>query len=101
MPQNLQQDILKELGIDQLPPERQEEILTVMTELLLKRITVRVLENLNAEQRQAFETVTAGGDPERVSDFFSQNVSGYEQIAQDEIAKFRTEMAEMVNALLA
>lgn len=101
MPQNLQQDILKELGIDQLPPEKQEEILTAMTELILKRITVRALESLSEAQRQEFETLSASGDPDKVTQFLTANVSGYDQLVQDEIAKFRSEMTEMVNALLA
>lgn len=99
--QNLRQDIIKELDIDQLPPEKQEEVLTAMTELLLKRITVRVLENLSEEQRKEFEAVSASGDADKVTEFFSKNVPGYEQIVQDEIAKFKVEMKETVDALLA
>lgn len=59
MTTQLQQNILQELGIDQLPLERQEEILSAMTEVLLKRLTLRVLENLSADQRQEFEIVCA------------------------------------------
>lgn len=99
--QNLAQDILTELGINALPPERQEEVLTAMTELLLKRLTVRLLENLNEEQRKEFDVVSSSGDTEKVAEFFSRNVPGYGQIVQDEIAKFKTEMRETVDALLA
>lgn len=99
--QTIQQDLIKELGIDELPPEKQEEILVAMTELLLKRITVLVLEKLSEEQRQEFDTMAADGDPEKVTNFFSQNVPGYEQLVQDEITKFKGEMKETMDALLA
>jgi len=98
--QNLQQDIIKELGIDQLPSEKQEEVLTAMTELILKRITLRILENLSEDQQKEFDKVVSEGDPEKATQFLSQNVSGYEQVVQEEIAKFKTEMKETVDALL-
>lgn len=101
MTTQLQQNILQELGIDQLPLERQEEILSAMTEVLLKRLTLRVLENLSADQRQEFEIVCATKSQEKVIKFFSDNVPGYETIIQEEIKSFKQDMKETVDALLA
>lgn len=99
--QTIQGDLIKELAIDQLPPEKQEEVLTAMTELLLKRLTVRVLENLSEPQREEFSRISAGGDPEKVNQFFVANVPDYEKIMQDEIGKFKVEMKETVDSLLS
>ena len=97
---NIQDDIIKELGIDQLPPEKQEEILTAMTEVLLKRLTVRVLEKLDEKQQEEFSQVSAGGDLEKVNQFFAANVPDYENIIQEEIGQFKEDMKETVDALL-
>jgi len=97
---NIQDDILKELEIDKLPPEKREEILTAMTELLLKRLTVRVLENLHEQQQEEFSKISASGDPEKINQFFVANVPDYETIIQEEIALFKKEMKETIDALL-
>ncbi len=99
--QSIQDDILKELQIDQLPPEKQEEVLTAMTELLLKRLTVRVLEKLDEKQQEEFGQVSAGGDPDKINQFFAANVPDYEKIIQEEIDLFKIDMKETVDALLA
>ena len=99
--QTIQQDLIKELGIDQLPTERQEEILTAMTEALLKRITLRVLENLDEKQREEFDAVASANETEKVTEFLARKVPNYEQLIQDEIAKFRQDMTETVNALIS
>ncbi|MEK7160922.1 MAG: DUF5663 domain-containing protein [Patescibacteria group bacterium] len=101
MPTQLQQDILKELGINQLPVERQEEILVAMTEVLIKRLTLRVLENLSDAQQEEFEAVCATNDQEKVQAFLAANMPNYEQAVQEEIAVFKKEMKETVDALLA
>jgi len=101
MPTQLQQNIFQELGIDQLPPERQEEILTAMTEVLLKRLTLRVLEKLTEAQRQEFEALCAEKNEEKIMKFFSDNVPGYEQLIQDEITAFKKDIKETTDALLA
>lgn len=101
MPTQIQRDLLKELGIDQLPEERQEEVLTAMTEVLLKRLTLKVLEKLTEAQRQEFETLCAAQDQEKITKFFSDNVPNYEQLIQDEIAAFKEDIKKTTDALLA
>lgn len=96
----LQQNILEELGVDQLPPDRQSEILSAITELLLKRLTMKVLENLSAEQQTEFETVCASKDNDRVMNFFKENVPDYENLIETEIGEFRQDMKEVVDSLL-
>ncbi len=99
--QSIQEDLLKELGLDQLPPEKQEEILTAMTEVLLKRLTIKVLEKLNDQQQEEFSQVSASGDADKINQFFAANVPDYEKMIQEEIGLFKKEMEETVAALLA
>lgn len=101
MPTQIQQNVFEELGIDQLPPERQEEVLTAMTEVLLKRLTLKVLEKLTEAQQQEFEAVCAAKDQEKITKFFGDNVPGYDQLIQDEIAVFKADIKKTTDALLA
>ncbi len=97
----LQKNIIKELGIDQLPPEKQQEVLAAMTEAVLKRLTVRVLEKLPPEARPEFEKVCKTQDPEKITQFLNEKVPDFEKVAAKEIADFKEEIAETVNKLIS
>ena len=101
MPTQIEQDILKELGIDSLPPERQEEVLAAMTEAILKRIILRLAGELSEEQRGQLEAVGSSGDSEKISQFLTANIPNYETLIQEEVASFKKDMQVVVDALLA
>lgn len=101
MPTNLKENIIKELAIDQLPPEKQQAVLASMTEAVLKRIIIKVLETLPADAKKEFEKVCASKDADQVTQFLKEKVPNYEQIALEEIANFKKEMRETVEKLIS
>jgi succinate dehydrogenase flavin-adding protein (antitoxin of CptAB toxin-antitoxin module) len=94
------QSLLKELELDKLPPEKQEQILTTMTELLLKRITLLLLEKLSDKQRDEYDQVLATSDPKKINNFFATNLPNYEALMIKEIEDFKEEMKKTVKKLL-
>ncbi len=101
MPNLIQEDILKELGIDQLPPERQEEVLTAMTEAVLKRIILRLVGELSEEKRAQLEEIGDSGDSAKISEFLTANIPNHEALVKEEVASFKKDMQATVDGLLA
>ncbi|HRY52623.1 MAG TPA: DUF5663 domain-containing protein [Candidatus Portnoybacteria bacterium] len=101
MPTQLQQDIFKELGIADLPQERQEEVLTAMTEAVLKRIILRLVGQLSEAQRGQLEEVGNSGDSAKISEFLAANIPNHETLIREEVASFKKDMQMTVDALLA
>ncbi|MFH1385485.1 MAG: DUF5663 domain-containing protein [Patescibacteria group bacterium] len=101
MPNLIQQDILKELGIDQLPAERQEEVLTAMTEAVVKRIILRLMGELSEEQRGRLEEVANSGDSTKISEFLTANIPSHETLVKEEVVSFKKDMQVTVDGLLA
>ena len=101
MPNLIQQDVLKELGIDQLPAERQEEVLTAMTEAVVKRIILRLVGELSEAQRGQFEEIANLGDSTKISEFLATNIPGHEALVKAEVASFKKDMQVTVDGLLA
>lgn len=101
MPIQLEEDILKELGVDQLAPPRRAEVLAAMTQAVLKRIILRLLQTLSDEQRTQLEEVAGSGDSTKTSQFLVANIPDYESLIREEVAKFRQDMKATVDALLA
>lgn len=97
MPQaKLKQNIIEELGLADLPEETQAKLLVGMTESILKRITLRVWEELPESDRAEFEKVRETGEPEKIDEFLREKISNYDKMLQEAIAEFKEEMKETI-----
>ncbi|MAF20654.1 MAG: hypothetical protein CMI55_03155 [Parcubacteria group bacterium] len=96
---NIQQNIIKELGLEGLPEDKQIELLTTMTESVLKRITIKVLELLSEEDKKEFDQVRETNDPDKISEFLKDKINNYDEIVEDVIKEFKEEMKSTMASL--
>lgn len=90
--------IVKELGIDQLSQDKQNELVIKMTEVLLKRIFLETMEKLGEQGRIEYEKMTEGElVPEQIEAFFKEKIPHYEEMVQNVIAEFKSEMTQANN----
>lgn len=99
MPQDqIVRQLVKELGIDSLPEDKQQELIIKMTEVLLKRIFLETMEKLGDTGRAEYEKMLNGETtPEKVEEFLKSNIGNYEEMIQGVIEKFKKEMKENSN----
>ncbi len=90
--QKIQESIIKELGLENLPEDEQAELLTTMTESILKRITISVLEQLTEEEKIEFDQVRDSDDPEKISNFLREKIVNYDEMVENIIKNFKEEM---------
>ncbi len=95
----LQQNIIQDLGLQDLPQETQIKLLTQMTESVLKRITVQVLERLSEQEREEFDKLQEAGDANKVNEFLMSKIPDYEDMVQKIVAEFKEEMKANVETL--
>lgn len=100
MPKKIKDDIIKELELDKLPSEKKEEIIDSLAELIIKRVLVRVLENIPDSDRAAFDEVCDGGDAEKINGFLEEKVSDYQGLVADEIKKTKEEINQTVEMIM-
>lgn len=82
-----------ELGISNLPEDKQEDLIIRMTELLLKRIFIETMDKLDEEGRDKYEKLSEGGaDPRQIEEFLKSRISDYEEMVQKIIVNFKGEM---------
>ena len=85
--------LIKDLGIDTLSQEKQNELVIKMTEVLLKRIFLETMEKLGEQGREEYEKLTEGEvEPEKVEAFFKEKITGYDEMVGKVIEEFREEM---------
>jgi len=87
--------LIKDLGIDTLSEDKQNELIIKMTEVLLKRIFVETMDKLGDQGREEYEKMSEGEvEPEQVEAFFKERISNYDEMVQGVIEEFRAEMMQ-------
>ncbi|MBT3355831.1 hypothetical protein HN784_01120 [bacterium] len=92
-------DLIKELGINDLPQEQREETLTQMSEVIQQRIVLRIVEELPADKKEGFADVVnnSAEEPEAIDTFLTENLPNVEELVLEEIGKYKAEMLEFVS----
>jgi len=97
--QAAQVDLIKELGIDQLPKEEQEKMLLEINEVIQQRILIRVAEELEDAKVEEMEKLLADESttPEQVQEFLTANVENFEQKVLEEIGGYKQELLDFMS----
>ncbi|MEI8344142.1 MAG: DUF5663 domain-containing protein [Candidatus Moraniibacteriota bacterium] len=85
--------LVKDMGIDNLPQDKQNELINKMTEVLLKRIFLETMEKLGEQGREEYEKMSEGEiEPEQVEAFFKEKINDYDQMVESIVEEFKNEM---------
>lgn len=96
---SIQKTLLDELGLSNLPQEKQEELVMKMTEVLLKRIFIETLEKLKEpDQEEYAKMIEEKASPDEVEKFLNEKISNYDQVFEKIVADFKEEMKKGVVA---
>lgn len=87
--------LIKDLGIDTLDQDKQNELIIKMTEVLLKRIFLETMDSLGEEGREEYENMSQGSvEPEQMEAFFKERISNYDEMVAKIISEFKDEMMD-------
>jgi len=93
----IQKTLLEELGLSNLPQDKQDELLIKMTEVLLKRIFLETMEKLGEQGMKEYDKMTEGGaTAEQLEEFFKTKIANYETMVQKVIEEFKEEMKKEI-----
>lgn len=99
-PQILDQDIITLLGLDNLPEEQKTNLINKMGEVILNRISLKIMDNLSLDEQERLKTlINKDKDEEKVNDFLKSRIENLEEIRMTEILRFKAEIvadAEMI-----
>lgn len=103
MPQDtiLQKSLIEELGLENLPKEKQEEILVKMTEVLLKKIYLETFEKLGEADRVELASMldSEGSDPVKVEEYLRSKIEDYDGFVKKIVEDFTAEMKKTTGDL--
>lgn len=89
----IQKTLLEELGLADLPQEKQEALLIKMTEVILKRMFVETMDKLKEEDQNEYNNMLErGAAPEEIEEFLKSKISDYDQLLEKVLVDFKREM---------
>lgn len=98
--QQAQQDFLQQLGLNELPQERKQQLLAKMINVVMSRLMNRITAILTDQDAQALEKLV---DTDKtglaVNEFIMSRVPNFQGLLIEEIEKFKAEMQTSMGAL--
>lgn len=89
----IQKSLLEEMGLANLPQEKQEELVIKMTEVLLKRIFIETMEKLKeSEQEEYAKLIEEKASPDLVEKLLKEKIADYDQVFEKIVADFKEEL---------
>lgn len=87
------QKLMMELGLENLPQDKQEELVMKMTEVVLKRMFVETMDRLDPADQDAYsEMLDRGAIPEEIEQFLRSKIGNYDQLLEKIVTDFKKEM---------
>jgi hypothetical protein len=96
----ISQNLIKELGIENLPSEQQSEIVMETGRIIYQNIITRVLETLSKDEADEFEKFLGKNmeDQDKIYEFLKTKIPNIDEIVNEEIIKFKSGAISVMKA---
>lgn len=99
----LNANLLEELGMDAMTPEEAVAFFDAFGNIIWQRIVLRLNEELSDEQKDKLDALLAKipQNPQELGEFFMNEVEGFEQMVNEEVAGYKKELMDRMGAVNA
>lgn len=85
--------LLEELGLSDLSDEQKEQLLSKMTEVILKRMFLATMDKLSEEDQEKYaKMLDNGAAQEDIESFLNSKIDNYDELLQKIVSEFKEEM---------
>ena len=89
-------DLLNNLGLDNLPEEKQEIIMAQVMESVLNRVLVRIIDALGDEKKNKFMELLEKGSDEQIREYFIDNDIDMDKFVIEESLLYKNELINKI-----
>lgn len=87
-------NLLYELGLGELPAEEKNKLLQHIYETLEMRVGMTLASQMSDEQLQEFESFVNSNDEKGALNWLETNFPGYKKVVQQELEKLKSEVKQ-------
>ncbi len=95
----LNQNIISELGIDSLEPDKQMDILGKIGQIIFQAVLIRVLALLGEEEQEKLNDIMEQNDVDALLAFLQATVPNLDEIIKEETVKFKQQSIDFASQL--
>jgi len=97
----LDDNLLKELGLGELPPAEKNKMLAHIYETLEMRVGMTLAEQMSDDQLKEFESFIDANDEAGALKWLETNFPNYKQVVADELDKLKAEISAAAPQIVA
>lgn len=91
----LKKELIETFALEDVPKDKQEELLSKIGEALLKRIFLETMEKIgDANVKEYEEMLDREAKEDEIEAFFESKIPGYTIFVRDVVTKFKKELKE-------
>jgi len=95
----MQETIVEELGLGDLPEEQKAKVLVDLLELVLKRLYMETMDKLTQEdQQELMKMLEEKAESDKVEAFLREKISGYDEFVKKVVSDLKDELKEDVDS---
>lgn len=98
MKELIETDLLKNLGLDGLSEEKQEEVMGQVMETVLNRVLVRIVDALGEEKKNDFMELLEKGNDEQIREYLIANNIDMDKFVVEESLLYKNELINKIGA---
>ena len=76
-------ELIKAMGVQNMEPEMQKELILILSENVIKAVTLEVLITLKKEDREEFQNIAMNEDEQKLLYFFKEKVPELDTIVKN------------------
>lgn len=96
----LQKNLITELGLENLPDDKKEELILKIGGLIQQNVLLRILNELGEKDKDEFDKVLAEENDEKTLAFLQSKISNFDELVKEEVAKFKEEAMKRMQAVV-
>lgn len=92
----IRENVVRELGIEELPREMQDEVIAKVGENIMQSVAIAALEKLSPEDQAEFERIAGEGNEEATRTFLTARVTDLNALVATETKKVLAEIKQLM-----
>lgn len=92
----IKENIIELLGLSELPLETQADMLDKMADLVMRRLMIRLIENMSDEDKEEVARVFESGTDEEKTSFMTSRFPDLRSMIEEEVITLKAELVNEV-----
>jgi hypothetical protein len=91
----LNENMIKILGIENLPEEQKADLIAKANELVQTRVLTRVFESLPKDKQEGLSSLIESGDEISITNFINHNCPDFQKWMTEEVLKIKEDLSQL------